>query len=145
MSSANIESVRTPGIRSESLHPVGWFAVWLAVGVALAFSAVAVLSFGLFVFPFAATAAVLLIVRHHFDRSAWGLPCGMGLLSLYVAYVQRKGPGAVSWHTATAGGTDTYMDPRPWLVAGLLLIVVGVVAFLWHKRCVATGEERQQL
>jgi len=137
--------VRTPGIGSESLHPVGWFAVWLAVGVALAFSAVAVLSFGLFVFPFAAAAVVLLIVRHHVDRSAWGLLCGIGLLSLYVAYVQRKRPGTVSWHTATAGGTDTYMDPRPWLVAGLLLIVIGVAAFLWRKRNVATGEESQRV
>jgi hypothetical protein len=66
-------------------------------------------------------------------------------LSLYVAYVQRKGPGTVSWHTATAGGTDTYMDPRPWLVAGLLLIVIGVAAFLWRKRNVATGEESQRV
>ena len=136
--------MRTPGIGSESLHPVGWFAVWLAVGVALAFSAVAVLSFGLFVFPFAAAAVVLLIVRHHVDRSAWGLLCGIGLLSLYVAYVQRKGPGTVSWHTATASGTDTYLDPRPWLVAGLLLIVVGIAAFFWRRRKVAMGEESRQ-
>lgn len=145
MSNANIGSMRTPVVSSESLHPIGWFAVWLAVGVALAFSAVAVLSFGLFVFPFAAAAVVLLIVRHHFDRSAWGLLCGVGLLSLYVAWGQRQGPGTVSWHTATAGGTDTYMDPRPWLVAGLLLIVVGVVAFFWRRHKVATGEASQQV
>ena len=126
--------MRTPGIGSESLHPVGWFAVWLAVGVALAFSAVAVLSFGLFVFPFAAAAVVLLIVRHHVDRSDWGLLCGIGLLSLYVAYVQRKGPGTVHWQTATAGGADTYLDPRPWLVAGLLLVAVAIGAFLWRQR-----------
>ena len=142
MSNANIGSVRTRVIGTESLHPVGWFAVWLVVGVALAFSAVAVLSLGVFVFPFAVAAVVLLIVRHHFDRSAWGLLCGIGLLSLYVAWVQRQGPGTVSWHTATASGTDTWMDPRPWLVAGLLLIVAGVVAFLWRKRGVAEGALR---
>jgi hypothetical protein len=87
---------------------------------------------------------VLLIVLHHFDRSTWGLLCGIGLLSLYVAYVQRKGPGTVSWHTATASGTDTYLDPRPWLVAGLLLIVVGIAAFFWRRRKVAMGEESRQ-
>ena len=37
------------------------------------------------------------------------------------------------------------MDPRPWLVAGLLLIVVGVAAFLWRKRNVASGEASQQV
>ena len=51
----------------------------------------------------------------------------------------------MSWHTATAGGTYTYMDPRPWLVAGLFLIVIGVAAFLWRKRNVATGEESQRV
>ena len=107
------------------------------VGGALAFSVVDGLAFGLFVFPFAAAAVVLLIVRHHLDRSAWGLLCGFGLLSLYVAWVQRHGPGTVTWHTATASGGATYMDPRPWFVAGLLLIAIGIVAFLWHRRAAA--------
>ena len=139
MSNASIGRVRSPVMSSASLHPVVWFAVWLAIGVALAFSVVDGLAFGLFVFPFAVAGVVLLIVRHHFDRSTWGLLCGIGLLSLYVAWVQRRGPGTVSWHTATASGADTYMDPRPWLVVGLLLVVAGVVAFLWHRRGVAEG------
>jgi MYXO-CTERM domain-containing protein len=63
-------------------------------------------------------------------------------LSLYVAYVQRRGPGTVSWHTVTASGTDAYIDPRPWPVAGLLLIVVGVAAFLRRRRGVAKGVAR---
>jgi hypothetical protein len=137
-----MESVQRPAVSSEAGHVWAWFAVWLAVGVALAFSIVDGLAYGLFVFPFAIAAAVLLIVRHHFDRSAWGLLCGAGLLSLYVAYVQRKGPGTVSWHTATASGSDTYMDPRPWLVAGVLLIAVGVGAFLRRRRSVTNGAAR---
>jgi hypothetical protein len=137
-----MESVQRPAVSSEARHAWAWFAVWLAVGVALAFSIVDGLAYGLFVFPFAIAAAVLLIVRHHFDRSAWGLLCGAGLLSLYVAYVQRKGPGTVSWHTATASGSDTYMDPRPWLVAGVLLIAVGVGAFLRRRRSVTNGAAR---
>jgi len=137
-----MESVATSATKSEASHAFGWFAVWLAVGVAFAFSVVALLSFGLFVLPFAAAAAMLLIVRHHVDRSAWGLLCGIGLLSLYVAYVQRKGPGTVSWHTATASGSSTYMDPRPWLIVGLLLIAGGVAAFLWRRRSVTKGAAR---
>jgi O-antigen/teichoic acid export membrane protein len=99
------------------------------VGVALCVSVL-----GIFAIPLALLLAVFLLVRHHADRSAFGLLVGMGLLSLYVAYVQRKGPGTVSWHTATASGSDTYLDPRPWLAAGLLLIVIGIAAFVWHGR-----------
>jgi hypothetical protein len=119
-----------------------WFAVWTAVGAALAFSIVDGLAFGLFVFPFAVAAAVLLIVRDRFGRSAWGVLCGVGLLSLYVAWVQRRGPGTVTWHTATASGATTFMDPRPWLVGGVLLIAVSVTAFLWHRRSVTKGAAR---
>jgi len=142
VSNAHSETVQAPAVRSGAGHAWAWFAVWLVVGGALAFSIVDGLAFGLLVLPFAIVAGMLLIARHHFDRSAWGLLCGAGLLSLYVAYVQRKGPGTVSWHTATASGADTYMDPRPWLVAGVLLIVVGVAAFLWHRRSVANGAAR---
>jgi signal transduction histidine kinase len=142
VSKAHSETVQVPAVRSEAGHAWAWFAVWLVVGGALAFSVVDGLAFGLLVLPFAIVAVMLLIARHHFNRSAWGLLCGAGLLLLYVAYVQRKGPGTVSWHTATASGADTYMDPRPWLVAGLLLIVVGIIAFLWHRRGVTRGVAR---
>jgi hypothetical protein len=109
-----------------------WFLAWAGIGVGLALG---ISALGLFAVPLALVVAILLIVRRHADRSALGLLAGMGLLALYVAYVQRKGPGTVYWHTATASGADQYLDPRPWLVAGLLLIAVGVVAFLRaHRR-----------
>jgi hypothetical protein len=136
------ESLQPRAAASGPGHAWVWFAVWAAVGVAFAFSFVDGLAYGLFVFPFAVAAAVLLIVRRHSGRSAWGVLGGVGLLSLYVAWVQRKGPGTVTWHTATASGSDTYMDPRPWLVAGVLLIVVGVAALLWHRRGVTRGAAR---
>jgi hypothetical protein len=108
-----------------------WFLAWLAVGVGLGLG-VSVL--GVFAVPLALLAAVLLGVRHHAGRPALGALVGVGLLLLYVAYVQRKGPGTVSWHTATASGSNQYLDPRPWLVAGLLLVVGGLVAYAWRGR-----------
>ena len=89
---------------------------------------------GLIAVPLALAGTVLLIVFRHADRSALGILVGMGLLSLYVAYVQRRGPGTVYWHTATASGSDTYLDPRPWLVAGIALVAVGLATFLWGER-----------
>jgi hypothetical protein len=123
-----------PGTRSQ----VPWFLAWTAVGAGLAL-VISVL--GVFAVPLALLLAVFLLVRHHTGRSAFGILVGIGLLSLYVAYVQRKGPGTVTWHTATASGSDTYMDPRPWLVAGLLLIAIGIAAFLWRRRGATAGAE----
>ena len=113
-----------------------WFFAWVAVGVGAALS-VSVL--GIFAVPPALLVAALLIVFHHADRSAFGVLAGMGLLALYVAYVQRRGPGTVYWHTATASGSDQYLDPRPWLVVGVLLVAFGVGAFVWRRR-VAGGD-----
>jgi hypothetical protein len=120
---------------------VPWFFAWAAVGagVALGISVI-----GVFAVPLALLLAVFLLVRHQADRSAFGILVGMGSVSLYVAHMQRKGPGTVSWHTATASGSSTYMDPRPWLVVDVLLVVIGVAAFLWHRPEVPAGEGSQE-
>jgi hypothetical protein len=115
----------------DRLAQLPWFVAWVMVGVGLGLG-VSVL--GVFAVPVALLAAVVLGVRHHGGRAALGALVGVGLLLLYVAYVQRKGPGTVSWHTATASGSDQYLDPRPWLVAGLLLVVGGVAAYAWRRR-----------
>ena len=124
---AELLTVAPRGVRAQ----LPWFFAWVAVGVGLA---LAVTTLGIFAVPLAALVAVLLIVFRHADRSAFGVLVGAGLLSLYVAYVQRKGPGTVYWHTSVASGADQYLDPRPWLFAGIVLVVVGVAAFLWRGR-----------
>jgi len=121
----------TPASQHRLRSRLPWFLAWAAVGVGFALG---ISALGLFAVPLALLVTILLIVRHHADRSAFGVLAGMGLLSLYVAYVQRKGPGTVYWHTATASGADQYLDPRPWLVAGILLVAAGVAAFLWRER-----------
>ena len=73
-----------------------WFLAWVAVGVGFALG---VSALGVFAVPLALLVTVLLIARHHADRSALGILVGMGMLSLSVAYLQRKGPGTVYWHT----------------------------------------------
>ena len=124
--------VEQPPIASRGVRAqLPWFFAWVVVGVGLALG-VSVL--GIFAVPLALLATVLLILFHHAGRSAFGILAGMGLLFLYVAYVQRQGPGTVHWHTATASGSEQYLDPRPWLVAGVLLVVAGVAAFVWRGR-----------
>jgi hypothetical protein len=77
---------------------------------------------------------VLLAIPAMSRRGAGGFLVGVGLLSLYVAYVQRRGPGVVAWRTATASGSDQYLDPRPWLAAGAALTVLGILSQLWLNR-----------
>jgi hypothetical protein len=125
----NTEVTAQPG------HPnlVGWlaFVAWVAVGAGVVF--------GFFLFSIFVMAAALLLgilagLRPSFRRGAFGLLSGAGAISLWVAWVQRKGPGTVYWHTATASGSNQYLDPRPWLAAGLVLVLAGVAAQLWRNR-----------
>jgi hypothetical protein len=108
-----------------------WFLVWVGVGVGFALGVSVV---GIIAVPLALAVTLALVRFGHADHSALGVPVGVGLLALYVAYVQRRGPGTVYWHTSTASGSDQYLDPRPWLVAGILLVLVGVATFVWRER-----------
>lgn len=54
-------------------------------------------------------------------RSAFGLLTGVGVLLLYVVWVQRAGSGTTCWKTATASGCDQHLNPLPWLIAGIAL------------------------
>lgn len=75
----------------------------------------------------AVIAGTLIATRRASRQSLFGLLAGAGLLSLFVAYVQRAGPGTTCWHTATAAGCGQHLDPIPWLVVGCLL-TLGAVA-----------------
>lgn len=57
-------------------------------------------------------------------RSAFGFVTGVGLLLLYVAWLQRAGPGTTCWQRGTASGCDQHLNPLPWLIAGLVLFAV---------------------
>jgi hypothetical protein len=122
--------VKPPRSIAERTTRGGWgsFCVWVFFGAAAAF--------GLLVFGFLAVLPILLGVwlgttRSTLRQSWFGAMTGTGATSLYVAYVQRHGPGTVCWHTATAAGCDQYLNPWPWLVGGAALVVLGLV---WQAR-----------
>jgi hypothetical protein len=102
-----------------------WFFVWALLGSAAALGTV---SLGPLLLVPTALLGVFLWRRSGVRRSAFGLLSGAGALLLYVAWVQRDGPGTTCWHTATASGCDQHLNPLPWLIAGIALIVAGVVA-----------------
>ena len=81
----------------------GWFVVWALLGSAAALSTV---SLGPLLLFSVALFGVFLWTRPGVRRSAFGLLTGAGALLLYVAWVQRDGPGTTCWHTAAASGCD---------------------------------------
>ena len=118
-----------PGLPASSgrAHSVRctWFWAWALVGAA---GALGLISLGPIALVPAFIAGVVMSRSHTGSRSALGLLAGAGILSLFVAYVQRDGPGTTCWHTASASGCDQRLNPIPWLVAGIVLVAGGVIA-----------------
>jgi hypothetical protein len=59
--------------------------------------------------------------------SAFGVLTGAGLPLLFVAYVQRDGPGTTCYRTAVATGCAQHLNPVPWLVVGITLVLAGLL------------------
>jgi len=103
----------------------GWFLLWAFLGASLALAGV---SLGPLLLLPTVLLGVLLWRVPAARRSAFGLVTGAGTLLLYVAWVQRDGPGTTCWHTATGSGCDQHLNPLPWLVAGVVLVAGGIIA-----------------
>jgi hypothetical protein len=125
---------RVATMRRAHLGECGWFWVWAVVGGCAAISVVSFV--GVFFLP---VAAVGMFEGLRFGRAvaataALGAITGAGAPFLLVAYIQRKGPGTVCWRHGTASGCESYLDPRPWLAIGIVLVLGGVVAFVYARR-----------
>jgi hypothetical protein len=106
----------------------GWFWVWAIVG---ATGALGLVSFGLLGIAPAAIVGSAMSANRTARSSRFGRLAGAGFVCLFVAYVQRAGPGTTCWRTATAGGCDQHLNPIPWLAVGLVLVIG---AFILHGR-----------
>lgn len=101
-----------------------WFSAWAVTGAA---AALGLISLGPIALGPALILGAALSRTATARRSRPGVLAGAGLVALFVAYVQRQGPGTTCWHTATAAGCDQHLDPIPWLVIGSLLLAGALV------------------
>src|SRR2546430_2296091 len=122
------------------------FSAWLVIGAAYAVSLLAMLTVGPFIAPVALVLTVLLWRKRRAARELLGLVSGLALPLLYVAYLNRNGPGNVC--TTGREGSQSCIDewsPWPWLAAGILLLLAGAGAFVAARRAARSPVQTQAL
>jgi hypothetical protein len=112
--------------RRAHLAGCGWFWAWALIGAVTALLSIS--SLGPILVAPVLLVAYLMASRPGILRSGFGFLSGAGVLLLYVAWVQRDGPGTTCWHTQTASGCEQHLNPLPWLLAGIVLFVGGIAA-----------------
>jgi hypothetical protein len=97
----------------------GWFVAWAAVGTLATFSFLTGLSIGILFLPLVVAGLVWVARRSPKGAERIGFAAGIGVMLLVVAFIQRDGDG---------------IDPKPWLVAGLVLVVAAVLTYATRHR-----------
>ena len=88
------------------------FWIWAVLGFAVGLSAV---SLGPLLGIPVVVLIVLLAALPRFRPFAWGSVFGLGALLLLIAYLNR------------GGQAEQHIDPRPWLVAGIVCVAVALL------------------
>jgi hypothetical protein len=103
------------------------FILWFIVGVAYGFGVAAVLSFGALLLAVALVGTGLLVWRRA-TRVGWPtVICGPAITLLYIAYLNRSGPGTVCTTAASGQSCVDRYSPWPFVAAAAILIAAGVV------------------
>ncbi|MGX1548715.1 hypothetical protein [Streptomyces adustus] len=112
-----------------------WFCVWFVVGALGSLGLLTALTIGPYLLPGAVAAAALLAVRRGSSAGLPGLVSGLGVPLLYVAFLNRAGPGNVCTTTASGQSCVDEFDPWPWLAVGAALFLAGIAlaALLRHR------------
>lgn len=112
------------------LAACSWFWAWAVVG---AIGMVGLVSLGPIALGPALLAGRAIAANPTARHSRSGVLAGVGLIFLLIAYIQRQGPGTTCWHTATAGGCDQHLDPIPWLIVWLVLLIGAILRQARHR------------
>lgn len=124
-----------------------WFLAWAVVGALYAVAFVGALTIGVFVLPIPVVLTIVLAKYRPTPNGTLGLISGIGAPLLYVAYLNRSygGPACATSGTVTSQQLDVVheciqsLDPWPWLIAGVLLVIGGCVAFARRQRATRTA------
>jgi hypothetical protein len=111
-----------------------WFAGWAVAGAGFCLCLLVILSVGWFALSLPVIAVILLANYGPSPRAATGLLSGAGIPLLYVAYLNRSGPGEVCKSAGGGFSCTSEWNPLLVLIPAVLLIVAGGVAFSLARR-----------
>lgn len=116
-----------------------WFVAWAISGALLTVGVVGSFGVLVLVLPIGALSALVLILTARSWPELLGVGSGIGSLALGIAFLNRNSsPCPVEPTTVTripgyqppdCGG----VDPVPWLMAGMILILATVAAYAWAR------------
>ena len=114
-----------------TLGPYGWFCAWIAVGAIASLTVLGAFSIlGLIALPASALVAWP-TARYSKGTGASGIVTGLGVPCLYVAYLNRQGPGNICTNYAGGGQSCTQeYNPLFWAAGALTLIATGLIIFI---------------
>lgn len=106
-------------------------AWWALTGTLLGFGIAGLATIGVFLIPIAIALALIGIVRYR-DGSAIALVGSLGAAPLYIAWLNREGPGTVCRTVDDLTECADQWSPWPFFVVGLTLLVIPLVVSAKH-------------
>jgi hypothetical protein len=117
--------------RGDSLRA---FAGWCLAGAGGCFGVLSILTVGPFVLLGTLLLSAWLLWRFNVGWAMGGLLSGAALPVLYVAWLNRGGPGQVCTHTATTESCTDAWSPWPFVAVAVVLAVAGIVVLARRPR-----------
>jgi hypothetical protein len=119
--------MRAPG------DSIAAFLGWCLAGAGLCLGVLTILTVGPFLLLFALFLCALLVWRPGFGWGIAGLLSGAAAPLLYVAWLNRGGPGQVCTGNSRAITCTDEWSPWPFVAAGVLLVGAGLGIFLTRR------------
>jgi hypothetical protein len=117
---------------------------WVLVGAGAMLSLLAVLTIGIFIAPFVGLAGLVLLSQERGRAAATALVCGPALPLLFVAWLNREGPGNICTTTPSSQSCAEEWSPWPFVVAALGFIALGVAVTLAYRRALTGAQARNE-
>lgn len=110
------------------------FLGWCVAGAGLCLGVLSLLTIGPFVLLVTLFWCAFLLWRLSFGWGMGGLVSGAAAPVLYVAWLNRQGPGAVCSGDSRAVTCTDEWSPWPFVALAVVLVVAGVLVFARRRR-----------
>ena len=110
------------------------FALWAVAGAGLCLGVLSILTIGFAVLFVTLVVCGVLLWRTGVGPALTGIIAGGAAPVLYVAWLNRDGPGSHCTVTATSNTCTDEWSPWPFAVVAVAMLVAGVVSFIRLRR-----------